>query len=39
MEKVVYLFEIFKTIVYFKILEQGKAIFESVKVLNNLNLV
>jgi hypothetical protein len=34
MQKVVYLFEIFKAIFYFKILEIEKFIFASVKVLN-----
>jgi hypothetical protein len=32
MDKVVHLFEIFKTIFYFKFLELGKANFRSIKV-------
>jgi hypothetical protein len=37
MDKVVHLFEIFKTIFYFKFLDLGKAKFGSIKVCKNLN--
>jgi hypothetical protein len=37
MEKVVYVFEIIKPIFLFKFFELGKATFEAVKILNDLN--
>jgi hypothetical protein len=38
MENVVPLFETFKTVFYFKILDLGKVLFGSIKVRMNLNL-
>jgi hypothetical protein len=38
MDKLVHLFEIFKTIFYFKFLELGKVKFGSIKIWKNVNI-